>query len=838
MKKAFISDLSVAEDMRKTKRDRKARQGGLLVMKKTKISGFTIKMIIIIVAMLLATNILLGVILVGNSRTTMKTLIDNRMLDIANTAAAMLNGDELEQLKKEDKGTPPYQRVNDVLAVFQDNIDLKYIYCISDAGNGNFVFSVDPTIEDPGEFGEPIVPTEALNKASKGSPAVDVEPYEDAWGKFYSAYSPVFDSQGNVAGIVAVDFSADWYEERIYTQTYIIIINCIVAVLVGTFLVIFATRQMRRRIQDVMDEIADVAEDVDELTRVINPDAVIDTTQDEERDEVLELGRRIHGIREGLHSYTSNLHTQANSMITALSSEYRGVYYVDLDSDEGICYQPHTQIDGLRQGEHFRYIDTLQEYADKYVTDKYKESFIEFAAPDAVRKALETERIITIRYMINSNGQESYEMLRMAGVRHPEDREDHIVHAIGMGFADVDAETRATLNQSQALSDALNDAEIANKAKTAFLSSMSHEIRTPMNAIIGIDKLALSNPDISDTTREQLEKIGTSAEHLLGIINDILDMSRIEAGRMTIRSEVFSLPTLIEQVDIMIGGQCRDKGIDWHWEMLSEADNYYEGDDVKLKQVIINILGNSVKFTPQGGKISFTIERINRYDSKSTFRFVMTDNGIGMDEDYLPKLFEPFSQEDSSTKTKYGSTGLGMPITKSIVELMNGEIKVDSKKGVGTTFTVTITLADSSEQAAEESKEDVIDRVSLGGRRILLAEDMEINAEIMKEILGSEEMLVEHAEDGRQALEMFSASDENYFDAILMDMRMPNMDGLEATKAIRGLDREDAKTIPIIALTANAFNEDVERSLQAGLDAHLSKPVDADMLFDTLAKLM
>ncbi len=807
-------------------------------MKKTKISGFTIKMIIIIVAMLLATNILLGVILVGNSRTTMKTLIDNRMLDIANTAAAMLNGDELEQLKKEDKGTPPYQRVNDILAVFQDNIDLKYIYCISDAGNGNFVFSVDPTIEDPGEFGEPVVSTEALNKASKGSAVVDVEPYEDAWGKFYSAYSPVFDSQGNVAGIVAVDFSADWYEERIYTQTYIIIINCIVAVLVGTFLVIFATRQMRRRIQDVMDEIADVAEDVDELTRVINPDAVIDTTQDEERDEVLELGRRIHGIREGLHSYTSNLHTQANSMITALSSEYRGVYYVDLDSDEGICYQPHTQIDGLRQGEHFRYIDTLQEYADKYVTDKYKESFIEFAAPDAVRKALETERIITIRYMINSNGQESYEMLRMAGVRHPEDREDHIVHAIGMGFADVDAETRATLNQSQALSDALNDAEIANKAKTAFLSSMSHEIRTPMNAIIGIDKLALSNPDISDTTREQLEKIGTSAEHLLGIINDILDMSRIEAGRMTIRSEVFSLPTLIEQVDIMIGGQCRDKGIDWHWEMLSEADNYYVGDDVKLKQVIINILGNSVKFTPQGGKISFTIERINRYDSKSTFRFVMTDNGIGMDEDYLPKLFEPFSQEDSSTKTKYGSTGLGMPITKSIVELMNGEIKVDSKKGVGTTFTVTITLADSSGQAAEESKEDVIERVSLGGRRILLAEDMEINAEIMKEILGSEDMLVEHAGDGRQALEMFSASDENYFDAILMDMRMPNMDGLEATKAIRGLDREDAKTIPIIALTANAFNEDVERSLQAGLDAHLSKPVDADMLFDTLAKLM
>lgn len=939
-------------------------------MKKKGVSGLTIRLAIIISILLLATSVLLGVVLATNSRKTMKSLIDNRMLDIAKTASALIDGDVLKSLKKEDKGQPNYQQVNDILARYQDNIDLKYIYCVSDAGNGNFVFSVDPTVVDPGEFGEPVEYTDALYTASKGTASVDEEPYEDAWGRFYSAYSPVFDSEGNVAGIVAVDFDAKWYEDQISKQTFIIIINSLLAVIIGIAAVIFVTGRMRKKIQEITDEIADVANDVDALTREINPDAVDDDKEKEATDEVQELGRRIHKVRESLHSYTVNLHSQANSMITALSSEYRSVYYIDLDKNEGICYQPHSEITGgLKQGEHFEYVKTLHEYADLYVTDKYKEAFIHFTAPDTIRAGLDKERIITFRYMISIDGVESYEMIRMAGVRHPEDRDDHIVHAIGLGFADVDAETRATLNQSQALSDALNAAEVANKAKTAFLSNMSHEIRTPMNAIIGLDKIALNDPNISEATRTHLEKIGTSADHLLSIINDILDMSRIEAGRMTIRSEVFSLPVLLEQVDVMIGGQCRDKGLNWSWEMLSEADEYYIGDDVKLKQVLINILGNSVKFTPEGGDITFTIERIHSFDNKSAFRFLMSDTGIGMDEEYLPKIFEPFSQEDISTKTKYGSTGLGMPITKSIVELMNGEINVKSKKGEGTTFEVTVTLTESEQEldkkgainpqemnvliidddpvaceyaalelekvgvssefalsgaeAVEMVKvkyarrevynlilvdwkmpdmdglettrqirsiigddsaiviltsfhwEDIVEdadkvgidtfiakplkantiiqqfedafalkaknsrnKANLEGRRILLAEDMEINAEIMKEILSIKSIDVEHAEDGQIAYDMFKDSKEGYYDAVLMDMRMPNMDGLEATRAIRQLDRQDAKSVPIIALTANAFDEDVQRSLQAGLDAHLSKPVDPDSLFDTLEGLI
>ncbi|MBR4514319.1 MAG: response regulator [Lachnospiraceae bacterium] len=819
--------------------------------------GFTVQLAIAISVMLLVANMLLGLVLMNNSKTAMKTLIHNRMFDISNTAADMLDGDALRDLKAEDKGTEKYQLINDTLKVFQDNIDLKYIYCVRDMGNGSFTFTVDPAIEDPGEFGAPVEYTEALATAAKGTSAVDEEPYTDAWGRFYSAYSPVFDSDGKVAGIVAVDFSAEWYDAQITKQTRAILFNSLIAVVVGIAMVIFATMRMSKRLNTMTDEITELSRDVDELTSEINQEISVTEDESEGVDEIMKLGNRLHRIRNGLREYTANLHSQANSMITALSSEYRSVYYIDLDKNQGICYQEHTELEsGLKQGEEFPYVETMKAYANNFVTEKYREEFLKFIEPDAVRKGLEKERIITLRYMVKRFGTESYEMLRMAGVRRPEDRDDHIVHAVGMGFTDVDAETRKTLSQSQALSDALAVAESANRAKTAFLSSMSHEIRTPMNAIIGLDRIALNDPAIPETTRDQLQKIGSSADHLLSIINDILDMSRIEAGRMVIKNEVFSLNELLDQINVMIGGQCREKDIAYTQELKGGPDEFYVGDDMKLKQVLINILGNSVKFTPEGGSVNFIVEKVAHYDDKTTLEFVISDTGVGMSEEYLPKLFEPFSQEDATTKTKYGSTGLGMSITKSIVEQMNGEIKVKSKKGEGTTFTVAVTLADykqeiSAAEALEKVKaehaksgsfvpEQTEDKevADLTGRHVLLAEDVDVNAEIIEAILELKEITADRAENGRIAVETFAAHEAGFYDAILMDMRMPEMDGLEAARAIRAMERDDAKTIPIIALTANAFDEDVQRSLQAGLNAHLSKPIDPDSLYETLESLI
>ena len=665
---------------------------------------------------------------------------------------------------------------------------------------------------------------------------------------------------------------------------------------------------------------------------------------------------------------------QQDSMITALASDYRSVYYVDLDADEGICYRTDPKMEtAIPEGEHFPYHEAFEAYAKYYVTSDYFDGFMQFVDPQNVRDGLSREPIIVYRYIVERNGKESYEMLRMARVRHALD-DDHIIRAVGVGFADIDSEMRESLAKNQALRDALNTAEEANKAKTAFLSNMSHEIRTPMNAIIGLDSIALNDPEISDKTRDYLEKIGGSAQHLLNIINDILDMSRIESGRMTLKNEEFSFPALLEQVNTIFSGQCHDKGLDYECKINGQVDDYYVGDNMKLRQVLINILGNAVKFTPEGGSINLTVEQTAQFDKKCTLRFTISDTGIGISKEYLPRIFDTFSQEDSSATNKYGSSGLGLAITKSIVEMMNGDIQVESEKGVGTTFTVTATLmscdhipssADGTEIHPQElsvlvidddpvacehaqivlekagiaadialSGTDAIEMVrlrharrnpynlilvdwkmpemdgvettrrirsiiggesaiiiltaykwddileealaagvdsfiakplfasavldefgqalkkknviapdpakmaDLAGRRILLAEDMAVNAEIMTMVLQMRQMEVEVAENGRIAVEMFESNPAGYYDAILMDMRMPEMDGLQATMAIRALDREDATAIPIIALTANAFDEDVQRSLQAGLNAHLSKPVEPENLYNTLASLI
>ena len=403
-------------------------------------------------------------------------------------------------------------------------------------------------------------------------------------------------------------------------------------------------------------------------------------------------------------------------------------------------------------------------------------------------------------------------------------------------------EYRRELEKSRkALGEALVAAEKASKAKTAFLSNMSHEIRTPMNAIIGLNSIAQEDAGLSQETRDHLQKIGTSAQHLLGIINDILDISRIESGSMSLKSAVFSFAQELEQVNAIVTAQCRDKGIRYSCEVKDGISDCYVGDNMKLRQVLINILGNAVKFTPEGGSVSLVVETLANDGEKCPLRFTIEDTGIGIGKDFLPRMFETFTQEDESYTNKYGSTGLGLSISKSIVELMGGHIDVESEKGRGSKFTITVTLQKSQGDGSEHDAlcaQKEKPRAELAGRTILLAEDVPVNAEIMALVLSMREMKAEHAENGRKALEMFRDHPEGYYSAILMDVRMPEMDGLEATEAIRKLDRPDAKQIPIIALTANAFDEDVQRSLQAGMNAHLSKPVEPETVFRTLEELL
>ena len=527
-----------------------------------------------------------------------------------------------------------------------------------------------------------------------------------------------------------------------------------------------------------------------------------------------------------------------SGMITAMAADYRSIYHANLDSDECVCVRASDKqyADKMWEGRNFSFVKGFTEYAEHCVAPVDREAFLRFIDPDNIRAGLASEAMLSLRYLTNKGGADEYEMLRIAGVRLIEDRDDHIVHAIGAGFSNVDKETRDSMAQTRALEEALTRAEEANAAKTAFLSSMSHEIRTPMNAIIGLDNIALHDENLSPQTRAELEKIGASARHLLSLINDILDMSRIESGRMVLKSEEFSFRDFIEQISIIINGQCADKGLDFVCNKTEPLDDYFTGDDLRLKQIIINILGNAVKFTDAPGTVTFTVAQENADGDAVTLHFTMQDTGIGMDAAFLPKLFEPFSQEDASTTNRYGGSGLGMAITRNMVDLMGGSIEVQSGKGKGTTFNVRVPLkkAEHIEEAAPAEAE----AVALTDLHVLIAEDVELNAEILAELLDMEDISSEWAENGQRALEMFAESEAGHFSAILMDMRMPVMDGLTATREIRKLNRPDAATIPIIALTANAFEEDVKQCMQAGMDAHLSKPVDIEQLKAILGRML
>ena len=812
--------------------------------------NFRTRAILLISLFMLATNLTLGTVVTRQARSATKTQINERMLDIVNTAAAMLDGDVLERLTAEDKGTPEYQAVMDTLRRFLDNIELDYIYYVRDMGDGTFTFGIDPDPVAPAEFGSPVVYTDALYAASRGTPSVDEEPYEDAWGRFYSAFSPVFDSQGKVAAVVTADFNAEWYEAQINKIQTTVVVGCILFFVISLLLAFFLANQYARQMDSIRESLRDLAEDLDSLTEEYAEEPKSTDTSDYESDSIEALEKHISELRNNLREYISHSTTQANNMITAMASDYRCVYHANLDTNDAVCYRGDpTDPDQTPVGMHFPYLERLTWYAENVVTEKYREGFLTFVNPDNVRRCLAREPIIAYRYLAKREGREYYEMIRMAGVRRAEDRDDHIVHAVGFGLTEIDEEMRESMAKNEALAEALTVAEDASRAKTAFLSNMSHEIRTPMNAIIGLDTLALHDETLSDQTRDYLEKIGDSAQHLLGLINDILDMSRIESGRVTLHREEFNFPETLEQINTMIMSQCADKGLHYECRVLSRVDDYYIGDATKLKEVLINILSNAIKFTEAPGSVTMSVERTARFEDQSTLCFRIQDTGIGMDREFLPKIFDAFSQEDSSTRNKYGSTGLGMAITKNIVEMMNGTIGVDSEKGVGTTFTVAVTLKNSDRVAQAAEAPNGLEQTStaaageeetltLAGRRILLAEDIAINAEIMMDVLSMEEIEADHAKNGRICLEMFANSAPGTYSAILMDVRMPEMDGLEAAAEIRALDRPDAKKIPIIALTANAFDEDVQRSLQAGMNAHLSKPVEPDHLYRTLEELI
>jgi PAS domain S-box-containing protein len=391
----------------------------------------------------------------------------------------------------------------------------------------------------------------------------------------------------------------------------------------------------------------------------------------------------------------------------------------------------------------------------------------------------------------------------------------------------------ALAKREEDLRVALEVAQKANNAKSEFLSRMSHEIRTPMNAIIGMTKIAQQSQE-EPKIRDCLEKIDASSKHLLGIINDILDVSKIEAHKLELSNASFDFKKMLTNIYSLIGVKASEKNQKLTFHLDDSLCKLYSGDEMRLSQVIVNLLSNAVKFTPENGLVTFSARQKERAGDEALLEISIGDSGIGIAPESVAKIFSPFEQADGGISRKFGGTGLGLVICKSIVELMGGTIEVRSEKDKGSTFTFTVKLGISYEVLPEEEGLDPLEIPHLKGRHILVVDDMEINREIMKNLLAETEASIDFAVDGRSALDKFKQVPDHY-DLILMDVQMPHMNGYEATRALRALPFERAGDIPVIAMTADAFKEDIDKCLAAGMNAHVAKPIDDRELFRALA---
>ncbi len=518
----------------------------------------------------------------------------------------------------------------------------------------------------------------------------------------------------------------------------------------------------------------------------------------------------------------------------AIAGSYDEICEIDLDNDKMFDIRI---VDGytVRKENELSYTEYIKLLGEKYIHPDDKEEYKKVTSREHMEKMLgdETAEFYWEFRLRENPSSENYVWKSFLHKRIPNSPAKAIMQFIN----DITERKSAELATRKALRDAFDMANNANNAKSDFLSKMSHDIRTPMNAIIGMTYIAQSNIENGDKVEDCLKKIDVSSKHLLELINDVLDMSKIESGKMDLAQENINLSELVGGVADMLKTSIEEKKHTFEVELRNIINNNVIGDSLRIRQVLVNLLSNAIKYTPEGGNISLTVEELpSEYNDTAHYEIRIKDNGIGMTKEYMSTMFEPFTRATDSRTSKIQGTGLGMTITKQIVNMMNGDIRVESEVDKGSEFIVTIFLKMSDIKHDVNDGDDEMPESDFTGKKILLAEDNEINTEIALEILSFTGADIESASDGRDAFKKVRDMGDGYYDIVLMDVQMPVMNGYEATRKIRELGTEYAAKLPIIACTANAFAEDIRDANDAGMNGHVTKPLNLGELLRVMNK--
>ena len=531
------------------------------------------------------------------------------------------------------------------------------------------------------------------------------------------------------------------------------------------------------------------------------------------------------------------------AIVDALSRDYLNVFAINTKENIAKIVKMDGYVTlGLKQGsdEVFQYDIILHQYIEDRVYADDRQNLKEALSLEKVTRKLDSnsEYMGSYRVMIGEeihNFQFTYVKLESEGVKKG--------FRVLAGFRNIDEAVREEKKQKEMLAEALEEARYANHAKTIFLNNMSHDIRTPMNAIIGFTTLAAKHIDDKDLVQNYLDKIMTSGRHLLSLINDVLDMSRIESGKVVLEEKEASLSEIMYDLNTIVQSDVKAKQIKFDIDMVDVVNETVICDKLRLNQVLLNILSNAVKYTKPGGTVSTRIiQTSEELEGYASYQFKVKDTGIGMSEEFLKHIFEPFEREQTSTISGIQGTGLGLTITKNIIDMMNGCVEVESEEGKGTEFTVSFRFRTTNssvkpgylQSERADNEDSKVSAELFAGKKILLAEDNELNQEIAKAILEEAGFVIDIVNDGTDAVDTIKRAPADSYDLILMDIQMPVMDGYEASRKIRALDDKARASIPIIAMTANAFEEDRKNAIDAGMNGHIAKPIDVEKLMETL----